>query len=99
MSESEGQQFGRSAELFKALANPTRLHLLVELLAQPMCVHDLAQATGASQPLVSQHLRVLRTARLIAGRRAGRETIYTVTDAHITHIVTDAIAHTNEEKL
>ena len=88
--------FGATAELFGALSNPIRLRLVVELLESPHCVHDLTERTGASQSLVSQHLRVLRQARLVAGRRSGREIIYSVSDEHIAHIVRDAIAHIQE---
>lgn len=84
--------------MFKALANPLRLRILVELMSSPQCVHDLTRATEASQPLVSQHLRVLRQARLVSAQKAGRETVYSVTDAHIAHIVKDALIHISEEQ-
>lgn len=86
------------AEIFKALANPLRLRILVELMAAPQCVHDLTTATEVSQPLVSQHLRVLRQARLVSGQKVGRETVYSVADDHIAHIVKDALTHISEEQ-
>jgi ArsR family transcriptional regulator len=86
-----------ATELFKALGNPLRLAIVTELGDGPRCVHDLVTALGASQPLVSQHLRVLRTANLVATERRGREVAYTLADAHVAHIVSDAIHHANEE--
>ncbi|MBD8703839.1 ArsR family transcriptional regulator [Frigoribacterium sp. CFBP9039] len=56
-------------------------------------VTALVEASGLSQPLVSQHLRVLRAAWL---SRVGREAIYSVADRHVSHIVDDAVEHADE---
>lgn len=98
MSENLDHKLESSVEMFKALANPLRLRILVELMASPQCVHDLIKATEASQPLVSQHLRVLRQARLVSGQKARREIEYSISDDHIAHIVRDALLHNSEEK-
>jgi DNA-binding transcriptional ArsR family regulator len=45
---------------------------------------------------VSQHLKVLRDAGVLSGRRRGREMAYTIADEHIVHIAIDAIAHASE---
>ena len=47
----------------------------------------------APQPLVSQHLRVLRAAGVVTGARRGREIEYSLTDEHVAHIVADAVSH------
>ncbi|HEX3300748.1 MAG TPA: metalloregulator ArsR/SmtB family transcription factor [Actinomycetota bacterium] len=60
------------------------------------CVHELVDAIGAAQPLVSQHLRVLRGTGLVRTRRRGREVVYELTDVHAAHIVRDAVAHASE---
>ena len=60
------------------------------------CVHELVDALGLPQPLVSQHLRVLRGARLVERTRRGREMAYSLADEHVTHIVADAMTHTRE---
>ena len=51
---------------------------------------------GAPQPLVSQHLRVLRGAGVVRGARRGREIAYSLVDDHVAHIVADAISHAGE---
>lgn len=84
-----------AAELFKALSSPLRVTIL-RLLSEPRTVGALVTATGISQPLVSQHLRVLRAAHLVVVERHGRESIYRVSDDHITHVVEDAISHAGE---
>ena len=66
-------------EIFKALADPTRLRL-VKLLNDckpgvckggPLCVNALAHQLGVSQSAVSQHLRILRQVGLVRGARKG----------------------------
>jgi DNA-binding transcriptional ArsR family regulator len=49
-----------------------------------------------SQPLVSQHLRILRGARLVGVERHGREAVYSLIDHHVAHIVVDAVNHSKE---
>jgi ArsR family transcriptional regulator len=87
-----------AGELLKILAAPVRLAIVVELARRPACVHDLVDALGASQSLVSQHLRVLRSAKLVAGDRRGREVEYSLVDVHVAHIVQDAIRHSEEAR-
>lgn len=89
--------FDQGAELLKAMAHPLRLAMLAELLSGPKCVHEIVDATGSTQPLVSQHLRVLRNADLVRNERRGREVTYTLADDHINHIVIDTLDHVSTE--
>jgi DNA-binding transcriptional ArsR family regulator len=61
-----------------ALGHPTRRSLLEMLRAGPRSVGDLADRMPISQPAVSQHLAVLRAARLVSVRQVGRRRIYAV---------------------
>ena len=90
--------FEAAGELLRALAAPVRIAIVVRLGAGPQCVHDLVESTGAPQPLISQHLRVLRGAGVVRGVRRGREIAYSLTDEHIGHIVADAISHAREAR-
>ena len=92
----DGLTFDATADLFKALSSPLRLAIVHAVHESPKCVHELVTELGVSQPLVSQHLRVLRAARVVHGERRGREIAYLLTDHHIGHIVSDALAHTEE---
>ena len=87
-----------AGELLQALANPIRLAMIVKLSENSACVHDLVEALGVSQPLVSQHLRVLRTSGLVSASRRGKEVMYALEDEHVAHIVQDAIRHAQERK-
>jgi DNA-binding transcriptional ArsR family regulator len=61
-----------------ALADPTRRELLERLRHGPRPVGELAEAMPVSRPAVSQHLKVLREARLVEGQRAGARHYYRV---------------------
>jgi DNA-binding transcriptional ArsR family regulator len=64
-------------QVFKSLADPTRLALLERLLRDgEQNVVTLTACAGVSQPAVSKHLAVLKRAGLVRDRRDGRETRY-----------------------
>ena len=86
----------RAAELLRTLGTSHRLSIVLELDRGPRCVHELVEHLGASQSLVSQHLRVLRNTGLVAGSRRGKETVYSLTDDHVAHIARDALSHSSE---
>ena len=95
-------QLAGALELLKALASAIRLATVVELCEGPRCVHELQASleTGGravSQPLLSQHLKVLRQAGLVTTTRRGTEITYQLADAHVGHIVNDAIRHSQED--
>jgi DNA-binding transcriptional ArsR family regulator len=87
-----------AGELLRALAAPLRIAIVTELGRGARCVHELVDALGAPQPLVSQHLRVLRGAGVVRGARRGREIEYSLIDEHIVHIVADAVIHARESR-
>jgi ArsR family transcriptional regulator, arsenate/arsenite/antimonite-responsive transcriptional repressor len=62
----------------KALADVNRLRIVRRLAEGEASVAELIAHVGLSQPLVSHHLKRLRTAGLVATRRVGRETICTL---------------------
>ena len=71
------------AEVLKTLASPRRLEILHALASGPIEVGRLAQRIGATQPNVSQHLAVLRTAGLVDAERDGREVRYRLADPDV----------------
>jgi ArsR family transcriptional regulator len=85
-----------AAELLRAFAHPLRLAIVLEVRNGPRCVHELVETLDAGQPLVSQHLRVLRQAGVLTGERRGREIAYSIADDHVVHIALDAIEHASE---
>lgn len=87
-----------AAELFKALSAASRLRMLCILSAGPRTVTDLASEAKMSQPLVSQHLRLLRGLDLVSVERSGKEALYALADDHVAHVIRDAITHTRETR-
>jgi DNA-binding transcriptional ArsR family regulator len=71
------------AEVLKTLASPRRLEILHALARAPIEVGRLADAIGASQPNVSQHLAVLRGAGIVEAERDGREVRYRLADPDV----------------
>lgn len=62
--------------VFKALADPTRRHVLQLLRSGPMSAGDLADHFDVSKPTMSAHFAVLREANLIAAEKDGKSVIY-----------------------
>jgi ArsR family transcriptional regulator, zinc-responsive transcriptional repressor len=90
------EQDEAARELLKVLSAPIRLAIITTLGAGPATVGALTAAVGHSQPLVSQHLRILRAGRLVHATTEGHERVYALVDEHVAHIVADAIRHTAE---
>ncbi|WP_255375593.1 helix-turn-helix transcriptional regulator [Saccharomonospora sp. CUA-673] len=86
-----------AGELLRALAAPVRIAIVLQLRDGDRCVHELVEALDVAQPLISQHLRVLKSAGVVHGQRRGREVAYRLVDDHLAHIVVDAVAHVQEE--
>lgn len=86
--------YGGVADLFAALASPLRAAIVHRLTQNEQSVHELVDALDASQPLVSQHLARLRHVGLVEGERRGREVVYSISDDHVSHILLDALRHT-----
>ena len=81
------------AVLFGALADPTRARIVHALLHQELCSCDLAAVVGITKSGASQHLRVLRSLRLVKGRRAGKFVYYSLDDAHIALLFQVGLTH------
>jgi DNA-binding transcriptional ArsR family regulator len=85
-----------AGDLLRALAAPVRIAIVLQLRESSRCVHELVDALAVPQPLVSQHLRILKAAGVVAGDRAGREVHYRLVDQHLSDIVLAAVAHAGE---
>ncbi|QUR68201.1 ArsR/SmtB family transcription factor [Mycobacterium spongiae] len=86
-----------AGELLRALAAPVRIAIVLQLRESQRCVHELVDALAVPQPLVSQHLKILKAAGVVTGERAGREVLYRLADHHLAHIVVDAVTHAGED--
>jgi ArsR family transcriptional regulator, lead/cadmium/zinc/bismuth-responsive transcriptional repressor len=88
----------RLADLFRLLGDPTRAQLLYALLeAGELCVCDLTETVEVSDTAVSHALRLLRTAGIVASRRAGRMIYYRLADAHVRMLLDLSREHLRHE--
>lgn len=76
--EAAGRVFDTAAELFGVLATPLRLRILNAICNREKSVGDIMQAVESTQPNVSQHLKVLYQAGIVAKRRVGNQIYYRV---------------------
>ena len=84
------------SDLFKAMADPGRLKILLSLAAQEMCVCDLAALLGVSESAASHQIRILRTMNLVKNRRDGQVLYYRLVDDHVTQLAQVARDHVLE---
>lgn len=93
-----GEETSRLAQLFKLLGDPTRTRILYAVLeAGELCVSDIAAAVEVPETTVSQALRLLRTAGVVANRREGRLMYYRLADAHVRMLLDLSRAHARHE--
>ncbi|MES2304261.1 MAG: metalloregulator ArsR/SmtB family transcription factor [Gemmatimonadota bacterium] len=71
----------RTAAIFRALSDPTRLAIIARLRSGEVAAGDIAAPFQVSRPAISRHIRVLRRARLVRERRDGRNRFYSLAPA------------------
>ena len=75
-----------NALAFAALAEPSRQTIVEHLATRPMAVGELAALLPVSRPAVSQHLKVLKDARLVRDEAQGTRRIYSIDPAGLGQI-------------
>ena len=73
--------------IFKALADPTRLKILECIKDGEKCICEIIPYTGKSQPNVSQHLKVMKHAGIINERKDGTKIMVKVSNDKIFRII------------
>ena len=68
-----------TVKIFKALGDETRLKILVLLSERKFCARGIANHLGISESAVSQHLKILKDAKIVKGKKDGYYISYTVT--------------------
>jgi len=86
------------ARIFGALADPTRAKVVHLLLQQELCTCNIAAIVGISESGVSQHLRLLRSLRLVRSRRDGKFVYYSLDDAHVALLIQIGLTHQGHEE-
>jgi DNA-binding transcriptional ArsR family regulator len=84
-------QVDLAVEVFRMLADATRVRILWTLIDRELSVNALAAEVGKMPASVSQHLAKLRMTRLVQTRREGTQVFYRLENEHIAQLVTDAV--------
>jgi len=93
-----GRSVESIADVFRLLGDPTRVRLVDALSHGERCVSDLASLVSISESAVSHQLRLLRAARLVRVRRAGRSAYYALDDHHVLGLFEDMRRHVAEHR-
>jgi len=79
--------FDESAQMLKALAHPTRLHLLDLIRDKHPCVRFMEESLGLAQPNISQHLSIMRQAGIVQAERDGNQVCYRIKNPRIARLL------------
>lgn len=79
------------AERFKLLGHPVRLQILDALRRTPECVCHLEALLGKPQPYISQQLRLLREAGVVADSKEGLNVFYHLVDSQVAALLNAAL--------
>jgi len=90
--ESENLLFEVS-DLFKVFGDATRTKILFLLNKTKKTVSEIANELNMTLSAVSHQLRILKTAKLVKGERAGKEIFYSLDDDHVMLIIDSAMSH------
>lgn len=93
------EEAGAMADLFRLLADPTRMRILSALAeAGELCVCDVAATVDVAESAVSHALRLLRTSGVVRNRRDGRLMYYRLDDAHVRLLLDVTRAHLDHDR-
>ncbi len=88
MSMDENIDIDEYANIFKALGHPIRLTIAYNLMSKTECnVSKMSECLGIPQPTVSQHLAILKNAKVLNGHRSGNQICYKVENPQVINIL------------
>jgi ArsR family transcriptional regulator len=83
----ESLNYNEGARILKALAHPTRLHLLDLIRDNQPCVKVMEQTLGLAQPNISQHLSLLRNLGIVEAEREGNQVCYRIKNKTVVKLL------------
>lgn len=81
------------SDVFKQLADQSRLLVLHTLWKGPLHVNEICKRTNLSQPNVSHHLSQLKSMGLVKAEKRGQRSIYSISDKHVFSILNECREH------
>jgi len=85
--ETTKKELLRKSELLKVLGHPERLAILLLVYEEEMCVKDLMEALGISQPKVSQHVGLMKELGILSFRKDGTKVLYKLSNPEVKEII------------
>lgn len=85
-----------AARMCAAMGDPSRLRLLELLWDRRHCVSELAKETEDSMSAISQRLKILYNAGLVARQRSGKHVFYSLADNHVRELLNQLFLHASE---
>lgn len=96
MATVDDDRIAQLADVFHLMGEPNRLRMVLACLDEPVSVGDMAGRLGLSVSLVSQHLRLLKAARLLSSERRGKQVFYRAADHHVRSVLRGMVEHVSE---
>lgn len=88
MKQEKSIDIMKYSEIFKALSHPTRLTIACNLMKKSECnVSKMSECLNIPQPTVSQHLAILKNAKVITGYRNGNQICYKLENPEVIAIL------------
>jgi len=88
LTKPQLEAFGEAAECLRTLAHPHRLRIVQLLLTgESYSVNDLSEACGITQPMTSDHLRLMQRCGFLKSKRDGRTVYYEIAEPHLAQIM------------
>jgi ArsR family transcriptional regulator, lead/cadmium/zinc/bismuth-responsive transcriptional repressor len=92
------RSFEQAVRMLRAIGDEGRLRLVEILSRHEACVGDIAETMGERVSTISERLRRLRDAGLVASRREGKYKYYFVADRHIAELLLNTLSHATEDE-
>lgn len=96
MTVEEDDRIAQLADVFHLMGEPNRLRMVLACLDEAVSVGTMADRLGLSTSLVSQHLRLLKAARLLTSERRGKQVFYRAADHHVRSVLRSMVDHVSE---
>ena len=87
LTEVEERELIEKAELLKVLGHPERLAIILLTLDRELCVKELVEVLGISQPKVSQHVGLMKELGILSYRKEGTKVLYRTTNETIKELI------------
>lgn len=91
------QKIENSVNIFKALADETRLKIIDAIIKESKTVSQIVETIGESQSGVSHQLKTLKESKIVKSERKGRCIYYSLADDHVKKIVTQTFLHATHD--